>query len=67
MFKNANQFSLYIEGIVNNTDFTYTEAILNFCEENMLEPEDVKVLVSKSLKDKLYIEMTNATHEGMDF
>jgi hypothetical protein len=32
---------------------TYMEAVLHYCEENYLEPQDVASLINKSLKDKI--------------
>ena len=29
------------------------EALIKFCEDNMVEPSEIKNLISKSLKDKL--------------
>ena len=41
MFKTANEFSLYIEDV------------LDYCKENYLEPKDIVSLINKSLKDKI--------------
>lgn len=61
LFPDANSFSIYIETmVVNNKDLNHVDAILKFCEENLLEPEDITHLVSKSLKSKLeldYVEL----------
>jgi KaiC/GvpD/RAD55 family RecA-like ATPase len=53
MFKTANEFSLYIEQIVRDKKMTYMDAVLEYCKENYLEPEDVSKLINKSLKDKI--------------
>ena len=53
MFKTANEFSLYIEQIVLDKKMTYMDAVLEYCKENYLEPEDVSKLINKSLKDKI--------------
>jgi hypothetical protein len=53
MFKNANEFSLHIEEKVRDTSMSYMEAVLNYCEENSLEPSDVSALINRSLKDKI--------------
>jgi len=53
MFKTANEFSLHIEHMVYNMKMTYMEAVLHYCEENYLEPQDVASLINKSLKDKI--------------
>ena len=56
MFKTANEFSLYIEQLAQQNKITYMDAILEYCQENMLEPEDISSLINKSLKDKLEMD-----------
>ena len=55
MFKTANEFSLYIEQIVKEKRVNHLDAVLEYCKENYLEPEDIASLVNKSLKDKLEV------------
>ena len=56
MFKTANEFSLHIEKIVRDKSMSYMDAILEYCRENYLEPEDITSLINKSLKDKLEMD-----------
>lgn len=53
MFKTANDFSLHIEQIVQDRKINYMDAVLEYCKENYLEPQDVAKLINKSLKDKI--------------
>ena len=53
MFKTANEFSLHIEQMVRDSKLTYMDAVLHYCKENYLEPEDVSKLINRSLKDKI--------------
>ena len=53
MFKTANEFSLHIESIVREKKMSYMDAVLDYCKENYLEPEDISKLINKSLKDKI--------------
>jgi len=53
MFKNSNEFSLYIEQVVKEKKLSYMDAVLEYCKENFLEPQDVAKLINKSLKDKI--------------
>jgi hypothetical protein len=53
MFTNANEFSLYIEELVQDKRLSYMDAVLHYCEQNMLEPADVAALINRSLKDKI--------------
>ena len=56
MFKTANEFSLYIEQLVKDKKMSYMDAVLEYCKENYLEPEDVASLINKSLKDKIEMD-----------
>ena len=56
MFKTANEFSLHIEQMVRDSKMTYMDAVLEYCKENYLEPEDVSKLINKSLKDKIEMD-----------
>lgn len=53
MFKNSNEFSLYIEQLVQTKRMSHMDAVLEYCKENFLEPQDVTRLINKSLKDKI--------------
>jgi hypothetical protein len=55
IFKSSNEFSMYIEQIVRDKNISYMDAILKYCQENFIEPEDIAKLVNKSLKDKLEV------------
>lgn len=35
------------------------DAVLMYCKENFVEPEDIKKLINKSLKEKIEIDMQN--------
>ncbi len=56
MFKTANEFSLYIEQLVREKKMSYMDAVLDYCKENFLEPDDVSSLINKSLKDKIEMD-----------
>jgi hypothetical protein len=56
MFKNSNEFSLYIEQVVKEKRMSYMDAVLDYCKENYLEPSDVSKLINKSLKDKIEMD-----------
>lgn len=53
MYKTPIEFSLHIESIVMENGLNHMEALIKFCEDNMVEPSEIKNLISKSLKDKL--------------
>lgn len=56
IFKTANEFSLHIEQMVKDRRMSYMDAVLEYCKENFLEPEDVSSLINKSLKDKIEMD-----------
>lgn len=55
MFKTANEFSLYIENQVYEKNISYMDAVLEYCAENYVEPDEIAKLINKSLKDKLEV------------
>lgn len=60
MFKSATQFSLHIENLAAQKRINHMEAVLLYCAENYIEPEEIKSLVNKTLKDKIEIDMREA-------
>jgi hypothetical protein len=36
------------------------DAVLEYCKDNFLEPEDIASLINKSLKDKIEMDFRNA-------
>jgi hypothetical protein len=56
IFKNSNEFSLHIEQIASASNINYMDAVLEYCRENQLEPEDIAKLINKSLKDKIEMD-----------
>lgn len=57
MFKNSTDFSLHIEEIAASQRMSHMDAVLYYCAENYLEPDEVVPLISKSLKDKIENDM----------
>lgn len=62
LFKSSNEFSLYIEMMVQEHKITHMEAVLKYCADNMLEPEDVASKINKSLKDKIELNMRDLNY-----
>ena len=46
-------FTLVIENIVKEKDITHMDAVLWYCEQEGLEPDDLGTLLSKGLKEKI--------------
>lgn len=53
VFKTVNEFSLHIEQLASEKRITHLEAVLEYCRDHMIEPDEVASKVSKSLKAKL--------------
>ena len=49
------KFSIAIEKAVSEGGGTYMDALLDYCEKYQLEPEMIKPLITKSLKEKVRI------------
>jgi hypothetical protein len=60
MFKNAAAFSLHIEEFARKNRMSHMDAVLKYCEENFLEPDDIKNLINKPLRDKIENDMREA-------
>lgn len=57
IFKNSNEFSLFIESIVLDKKINHMEAVLYYCEKNYIDPEDIAKLINKNLKEKIQLNM----------
>lgn len=55
-FLSKSKFSKMIEESVVQKKLSYMDAILDICEKNNIEPEDVRKFVSPIIKDKLEAE-----------
>ena len=49
------KFSTSIEKLAKDSESTYLDALLDYCEKNSVEPEQIKPLITKSLKEKLEV------------
>lgn len=73
IFETSTQFSLFIEEQKTNNSSSYMEEIIAYCNQNMIEYEDIVKLISPSLKEKIRIEasqeylMPKQTHEELEF
>jgi len=55
-FLTKSKFTKLIEKTVVETRLSYMDTILHLCEENDIEPEDVKKFISPVIKGKLEAE-----------
>ena len=49
----SKTFTLTIENIVKEKNITHMDAVLWYCEQEGLEPDDLGILISKGLKEKI--------------
>ena len=49
------KFSIMIEKIYKESGCNHMDAVIDYCEKNKIEPEQIKPLVTKSLKEKLEV------------
>ena len=52
----TKRFALIVDELVRTKKLTHMEAILYYCEQNMLEPESVTKWIDKCLKEKIQVE-----------
>jgi hypothetical protein len=49
-----------MEKMAREKRMSHMDAVLQYCQENFLEPEDVASLINKSLKDKIEMDFREA-------
>jgi hypothetical protein len=59
-FSTASSFSLFIEKRAREKRMPYMDAVLEYCAQNFIDPQDIASLINKSLKDKIQLEMIEA-------
>ena len=56
MILTKKKFTLAVEELVIEKKLNYIDAIVYFCQENHIEPESVKGLITPPLKEKIKAE-----------
>jgi len=56
MILTKKKFTNSVEELVIQKQLTYIDAIVHFCQENHLEPDSVKGLITPPLKEKIKAE-----------
>lgn len=57
LFRNATDFSYYIQTTAQKEGMTCTQTILEYCEQRDLDPEDIAKLINRALKEQIALEM----------
>ena len=52
----TKRFALLIDELVKTKNLTHMEAIIYYCEQNMLEPASVTKWIDQCLKDKIQLD-----------
>ena len=52
-FLTKDKFAEDIEKLKSTTGMTYIDCMVQYCEDNNIEPESVRKLISKPLKEKI--------------
>lgn len=53
VFKTANDFSIFIEKMAVDQRMSHLDAILKYCSEHLIEPDEIASKINKSLKEKI--------------
>ena len=53
--KTPKKFSMNIEKLAKSCECSYLDALIDYCDKNSVEPEQIKPLITKSLKEKLEV------------
>lgn len=60
LFKSATEFSMFITNTANKKQQTLTQTILDYCDDRDIDPENIAKLISKTMKERIAIEMQDA-------
>ena len=55
-FRSPNEFSIYIDELVNKFKVSYMDAVIKYCQEKESDIESIGPLINKKLKDKIQLE-----------
>jgi len=55
-FLNRAEFTKLVEKAVRDSNMTYMDAMIDICDKNNIDPEDVKKFVGAQLQSKLEVE-----------
>ena len=47
------KFAIIVDELVRTKNLTHMEAILYYCEQNLIEPDTISKWIDRSLKEKL--------------
>lgn len=53
VFKSSNEFSFHIEKLATTKRMSHLDAVLQFCSDHMIDPDEIASKINKSLKEKI--------------
>ncbi len=59
-FLDPTTFQLNVEDLVRTKRIDHLDAVILFCKENDLEPDEIKKLLTSNLKDKIKVAAINS-------
>lgn len=59
-FRSPNEFSIYIDEMVNRMKIPYMEAVINYCNEVDIEVDAIGSLINQKLREKIQMEAEQA-------
>lgn len=62
MFKNTQEFAIYIDEVVATRKLTHMEAVLEYCKDYFIDPEDISSMINKTLKQKIAVNMRDENY-----
>lgn len=58
-FLDSNEFSMLIMKMASNMEISHMDALLKYCEDNNIEPEDIVKNINRALKDEIEKEASD--------
>jgi len=55
-FRSPNEFSIFIDEMVNRLSITYMDAVISYCEEKDIEIDNIGFLINQKLREKIQVE-----------
>lgn len=62
VFEDSNSFSMFIEAKARERKCSHVDAILEYCKENFIDPQDIKSMINKGLKEKIQMDFQESGH-----
>jgi hypothetical protein len=59
-FRSPNEFSIYIDEMVNKLRIGYMEAVINYCNEIDIDIDSIGPLINQKLREKIQVEAETA-------